>query len=256
MLLVIDIGNTETVLGIYKHETLEAHWRLSSKTPRTADECWILIKSWFESDGFSITGIEGVVISSVVPSLTTVFSTISEQFLNIEPLIVSSELDTGLSILYDSPRLVGADRICNAVGGLRLHGSPLIVVDFGTATTFDIVTSNREYLGGVIALGLTGASHELHRLSAKLPRVELKFPNRVVGRTTEESIQSGIMWGTVALVDGMIDRIQEEMEWSDVKVIATGGMASVLVNRSERIQIVETYLTLDGMRFIYERVNP
>ncbi len=253
MLLVVDVGNTETVLGIYAGDRLRAHWRFSSKAPRTADECWILLKIWCESAGFNPAEISGVVISSVVPSLTAVFTELAAETLNVHPLIVSAETDSGLKILYDSPRLVGADRICNAVGGYRLHGSPLVVVDFGTATTFDVVTSDCEYWGGAIALGLHGASHELHRVSAKLPHVELKFPDNVVGRTTEASIQSGIMWGTVVMVDGMVEKIAREMEWQEFKVVATGGMSSVLVEKSEKIQIVEPFLTLEGMRFIFER---
>ena len=253
MLLVIDIGNTVIILGLYEKENLKSHWKLSSKMPRTSDECWILLKMWCETQGFFLTEIEGVVISSVVPSLTTVFKELSRNHLDIEPLVVDSNTDTGLKILYDTPRTVGADRICNAVAGYILHGGPLIIVDFGTATTFDVVSENGDYEGGIIALGLIGASHELHRLAAKLPRVDLVFPPSTVGRTTEESIQSGIMYGTVALVDGMVDRIVREMSWNAVRVIATGGMAPMVVEQSERIELVEPFLTLEGMKIIYQR---
>ena len=148
---------------------------------------------------------------------------------------------------------MGADRICNAVAGYILHGGPLIIVDFGTATTFDVVSENGDYEGGIIALGLMGASHELHRLAAKLPRVDLVFPPSTVGRTTEESMQSGIMYGTVALVDGMVDRIVQEMSWNAVRVIATGGMAPMVFEQSERIELVEPFLTLEGMKIVYQR---
>jgi len=253
MLLVIDIGNTVIILGLYEKENLKSHWKLSSKMPRTSDECWILLKMWCETQGFFLTEIEGVVISSVVPSLTTVFKELSRNHLDIEPLVVDSNTDTGLKILYDTPRTVGADRICNAVAGYILHGGPLIIVDFGTATTFDVVSENGDYEGGIIALGLIGASHELHRLAAKLPRVDLVFPPSAVGRTTEESIQSGIMYGTVSLADGMVDRIVQEMSWDAVRVIATGGMAPMVVEQSERIELVEPFLTLEGMKIIYQR---
>jgi len=253
MLLVIDIGNTVIILGLYEKENLKSHWKLSSKMPRTSDECWILLKMWCETQGFFLTEIEGVVISSVVPSLTTVFKELSRNHLDIEPLVVDSNTDTGLKILYDTPRTVGADRICNAVAGYILHGGPLIIVDFGTATTFDVVSENGDYEGGIIALGLMGASHELHRLAAKLPRVDLVFPPSTVGRTTEESMQSGIMYGTVALVDGMVDRIVQEMSWNAVRVIATGGMAPMVFEQSERIELVEPFLTLEGMKIVYQR---
>ncbi|HDQ44603.1 MAG TPA: type III pantothenate kinase [bacterium] len=253
MLLAVDAGNTETVLGVFEKDCLRAHWRLSSRSTRTADECLILLKIWCETAGLVPSDISGMVISSVVPSWTTVFTELARSFLGITPLIVTAGIDTGLTILYETPGSVGADRICNAVAAYRLFGAPLVVVDFGTATTFDVVTPQCEYRGGAIALGLMGASRELHRISAKLPRVELRFPTHVVGRTTEESIQSGVLWGTVSMVDGMVDHIVREMAWQDVRVVATGGLATALAERSERIQQVEPFLTLEGMRFIFER---
>ena len=253
MLFVIDVGNTETVLGLYEGETLRTHWRLSSRTYRTSDECWILIKAWCESRDLSVSDIQGVVVCSVVPSLTAVFREMAEHHLRIEPLVVTAETDTGLGILYDTPRTVGGDRICNAVAGYAGYGGPLIVVDFGTATTFDVVSGKGEYLGGAIALGVVSASHELHRLAAKLPRVDTVFPPSVVGKTTETSIQSGIMWGTVSLVDGMIERIADEMGWKTFQVVATGGAAPLVVARSSKVRTVEPFLTLEGMRIIYER---
>ena len=255
MLLVVDVGNTETVLGLYDGENLRDHWRLSSQPNRTSDESCILLKTWCENSGFSLSRIEGVVISSVVPSLTAVFEDVSRRHLGLEPLVITAETETGLKILYDTPRTVGADRICNAVAGYARYGGPLIVVDFGTATTFDVVSEKGEYLGGVIALGIRGVSQELHRLAAKLPKVDLAFSPTVVGKTTEASIQSGIMWGTVALVDGVVNRIIEEMEWQTVRVVATGGMASMIAEKSQQIQLVEPFLTLEGMRLIFQRVN-
>ena len=255
LLLVIDIGNTETVLGLYRGESLVAHWRLSSKMQRTADECWILFRSLCESEFVNTANIGGVVVASVVPSLTAAFVGAARTKLGIESLVVSADTDTGLKVRYDSPRTVGADRLCNAVAGYALFGGPLIVVDFGTATTFDVVSESGEYIGGAISLGLQGASQELHRVAAKLPRVDLVFPDSAVGRTTETSIQSGIMWGTVALVDGMIDRIIEDMHWKKTAVIATGGIATLFLEKSRKIQSVEPLLTLEGMRMIYDRLR-
>lgn len=253
MLLVVDIGNTIAVIGLFEGECLKAHWRISSKMPRTSDECWIFLKSCCENQSIDINSINGFVISSVVPSLTAVFRDVAKKYFDLEPLVVSTDLNIGLEILYDSPRTVGADRICNAVAGYAQHGGPLIVVDFGTATTFDVISQKGEYVGGSIALGLMGASHELHRLAAKLPRVDLVFPKYVVGRSTEESMQSGIMWGTVALIDGMVDYIIKEMKWQNTQVIATGGIAPMVVERSKKIDRVEPFLTLEGMRIIHER---
>ena len=253
MLLVIDVGNTESVFGLYEGEKLITQWRMSSKHYRTADECWILLKSWLVNEGFSMEDIHGMAVSSVVPSLSVILRTMARKRLTLEPLIISAEMDTGMKVVYDAPREVGADRICNAVAGFARYGGPLIIVDFGTATTFDVVSAGGEYLGGMIALGLHGASQELHRLAAKLPRVEMAFPHSVVGKTTEESMQSGIMWGTVCLIDGMVDKVCRELKWDDVRVVATGGVADVVCERSERIQSVDAFLTLEGIRLIYNR---
>lgn len=255
MLMVIDAGNTEVVIGLFEKKILKHHWRLSSKISRTEDECWILLQSWFQSGGISFSQIKGIVISSVVPSLTSVFIDISKRCFRMEPVVVTTEIDTGLKILYDTPRTVGADRICNAVAGYYHHGGPLIIVDFGTATTFDVVSAKGEYLGGIIALGILGASQELHHVAAKLPKVDLIFPPCIVGKTTEASIQSGILWGTVMMVDGLVNRIQSEMKWEKVQLIATGGLSSMIVSKSQVIQKIEPFLTLEGMRIIYHRLK-
>ncbi|MBN2104954.1 type III pantothenate kinase [bacterium] len=255
MLLVIDIGNTETVLGIYHHEQLKAIWRFSSRSPRTSDECWVLIQAWCKNSGIDFAAFSCIIISSVVPSLTAVFKQMVSEYLDLEPIIVTSEIDTGVKIQYDMPEHVGSDRICNAVAGSLLYGIPLIVVDLGTATTFDVVSAERVYLGGVIALGLMGASSELHRVAAKLPRVDLVFPKEVVGKTTEKSIQSGLLWGMVALIDGMVTKIKYEMNWKQAYVVGTGGLASLIAEHSKTIQHVNPVLTLEGMRLIYHRLN-
>ena len=255
MLLVIDVGNTETVFGLYKQKTLQSHWRMSSRSNKSADECWILLKSWMGEDHYKIRDIKGIAISSVVPSLTRVLRWMTTDRFGIEPLVISADTDTGMKVLYDSPRDVGSDRICNAVAGFNLYGGPLIIVDFGTATTFDIISARGEYIGGAIALGLQGASQELHRLAAKLPKVELAFPAHVAGSTTEESMQSGIMWGTVAMIDGLIGMIREEMGWKEVRVIGTGGVAELLAGKSKTIEKVDPFLTLEGIRLIHERIK-
>ncbi len=255
MLLVVDIGNTETVIGLYEGDHLKVHWKLSSEKYRTYDECWVLLKMWFEASHVTPSSIKGVVISSVVPFLTGVFGKVSREYVGIEPLLITATIDTGLTILYETPLSVGADRICNAVAGFTHYGGPLIVVDFGTATTFDVVSEKGDYIGGVIARGLIGASEELHRLAAKLPKVDLAFPPFVVGKTTETSMQSGIMWGAVALVDGLIEKIIAEMNWTNVHIIATGGLSPVIVKKSKKIKKIDPYLTLEGMRLLYRRFN-
>jgi type III pantothenate kinase len=255
MLLVVDIGNTDTVLGVFQKKQLLAQWRLSSTSPRTKDECWILFKMWCQDAGIDFAAIQGAVISSVVPSLTGVFQSMILEHLDINSLEISSDTDTGLEIQYEIPKHVGADRICNAVAGAALYGTPVIVVDLGTATTFDVIAPGNIYQGGAIALGLTSASKELHRLAAKLPRVDLSFPSRVVGKSTEQSMQSGIMWGTVSMIDGMIDRIQNELQWKSVTTVATGGLSPVLEGYSERIEHYNSHLTLEGMRIIYNRLS-
>ena len=255
LLLVIDIGNTLVVLGLYRDADLEATWKLSSQAPRTSDECWIIFKQWCLDAGIDTAEIAGVVISSVVPSLSAVFQDMISVYLNCEPILVGAETDTGLKIRYQIPNQVGADRLCNSLAALTIYGGPVIVVDLGTATTFDVVTENYEYLGGAISLGLTGASNELHRLAAKLPRVDLKFPEKVVATSTEQSIQSGIMWGTVSLIDGMVEKIGAEMQWKNMHVIGTGGASNLIIKYSRTIEQYNPFLTLEGMRLIYHRLR-
>lgn len=255
MILVIDIGNTETVIGWYVEEHLKYHWRFSSRVHRTKDEMWALLDSWFYTIELPVNQIEVVVISSVVPDLTHIVVQIAVEKLECQPVIVTADLDTGMNILYKPPESVGADRICNGIAGFTLYGGPLIIVDFGTATTFDVITEEGEYLGGAIAPGILSASYDLHRLAARLPHVDLTFPPRVVGQTTEHSIQSGILWGTVSMIEGLIHRITREMEWNDITVVATGGLASIIVEKSEILNIYEPYLTLEGMRFIYQHLR-
>ncbi|MFZ5517504.1 MAG: type III pantothenate kinase [Candidatus Zhuqueibacterota bacterium] len=253
MLLTVDIGNTNVVVGIYDGEKLIAHWRISSLYARTGDECWILLSSLFHSHSIAIDAIEGGIISSVVPNLTPSYQQILESYFHVDPVIVSSDLKLDLKILYENPASVGADRICNAVAGFHKFGGPLVILDFGTATTFDVVNENNEYLGGIIAPGIEMSASVLHQRAARLPKVGLKFPASVIGRTTESSIQSGLMYGTVELINGLIARIENEMG-RQLKTVATGGLASIVTPFTNKISSLEPFLTLDGLRLIYEQV--
>jgi type III pantothenate kinase len=253
MLIAIDIGNTNVVIGIYQNNDLVAHWRLSSQIARTSDECWILFSSLLSSNSIELEQIQGGIISSVVPNLTSTFIMVFEDYFHFSPIIVDSDLKLDLKILYEDPRAVGADRICNAVAGFHLFGGPLVILDFGTATTFDIVSANNEYLGGIIAPGIELTASVLHQRAARLPKVELKFPASVIGTTTEASIQAGLMFGTVELINGLIARIEQQVGHS-VKTVATGGLAKVVSPYTNKIERVEPFLTLDGLRLIYGQV--
>jgi type III pantothenate kinase len=234
---------------------LKASWRLHSKNAHTPDEVWIMLKMMLESEGFGFRQIQGCALSSVVPHLTLVFERMIQQRLNIPFVNVTSNLDTGIQILYENPAQVGADRICNAVAGYDKFGGPLVVVDFGTGTTFDVVTRNAEYLGGIIAPGPETTATVLHHVSAKLPRVELQFPPSVIGRTTETSIQAGLMFGGVEMIDGLNRRIKQELG-EDTRIIATGGLAHVFLPHLTTVEGVEPDLTLEGLGIIFERCAP
>ena len=254
MLLAIDIGNTHTVAGVYDGTRLIADWRMASITTRTADENWLTIKNFCADAGITPSTVRGIAISSVVPDLTDIFEAIARKYFLIEPVTVSAALDLGIRILYRDPTAVGADRLCNAIAGFRKYGGPLVIIDFGTATTYDVVSSGGDYLGGVITLGLESAADELHRRAAKLPRIELHFPGAVIGRETVTSMQAGIMFGTVDSVEGMVRRIRAELG-AEARVIATGGLAGIVAEHTSIITAVEPTLVLEGIRLIYERVR-
>lgn len=253
MLLAIDIGNTNIVIGAYHNEKLSGQWRLSSSITRTSDESWIVIKLFFDSVKLDIKQVDGIIISSVVPNLTEAFMRMAQQYLQLTPVNVDHTLDLGLKILYNSPETVGADRLCNAFAGYHRFGGPIIIVDFGTATTFDVITADKEYLGGIIVPGIEMSANFLHHRTAKLPKVGLVFPKQIIGRTTTESIQSGLMYGSVEMVDGLIRRIKAEYGLP-MNVVATGGLASVLYDKSTEIKVIDPFLTLDGLRMIFEHV--
>ncbi|MEE9170683.1 MAG: type III pantothenate kinase [bacterium] len=256
LLLAADIGNTHTVLAVYRDEDLIIHWRLSTSITRTEDESWIAAKMLCESGHIPVEKITDVLISSVVPDATLIFKRMVENYLHFSPVLISSDLDLGIRILYDDPRTVGADRLCNAIAGFEKHGGPLIIVDFGTATTFDIVAENGDYMGGVIAPGIETSAADLWKRAAKLHKVELRFPERILGTNPDTSMQSGIMYGSIELVDGLVRRLTDEMDSATpVKVIATGGLASAMIEKTTTIQQNEPNLTLDGMRIIHSRLK-
>jgi len=254
MLLAIDIGNTNIVIGIYQQKELKVHWRLSSAITRTSDECWIILNMLLHECNMLVSDIDGAIISSVVPNLTPGFIRMFAKHFKLEPIIVEGDLDIGLKILYHDSKAVGADRIVNSVAGFHLLGGPIVIVDFGTATTFDVVSENYEYIGGIIAPGVESSASVLHRFAARLPKVEMKFPQELIGRSTETSIQSGLMFGTVEMVDGMIHRLQKEFTKS-IQTVATGGLANLIIPHCSTINRVEPFLTLDGLRMIYDIVK-
>ena len=254
MLLAIDIGNTHTVIGIYRNDALVADWRMASLTHRTADENWLTLKSFCTDAGIDAAAITAVGISSVVPDLTFVFEHLSRKHFGIEPVTISGSLDFGITIRYKDPSAVGADRLCDAVAGFEKYGGPLIIIDFGTATTYDVVAKNGDYLGGVITLGLESTAAELHRRAAKLPRIELRFPPSAIGDDTASSMQSGVLFGNVDAVEGMVKRIRAELG-VPARVIATGGLAKIIAAHTSVIEAVEPSLVLDGIRLILKRMG-
>lgn len=252
MLLVIDVGNTNTVLGVYDREVLVDHWRIRTERERTSDEWGIFFRDLFLFDHIDFRDIEGIIISSVVPPVLNMLEGMAEKYFRIRPLIVGPDIETGIPIFYDNPAEVGADRIVNAVAAYERYKKSIIVVDFGTATTFDYVSSKGEYMGGAIAPGIGISSDALFQRTSKLPRVEIVKPKRVVGKNTNQSIQSGLFFGYVGLVDEIVHRMKKEVR-SNPKVIATGGLADLIAGESQTIEEVNQFLTLDGLRIIYER---
>jgi len=250
MFLAIDVGNTNIVLGLYDGTKLLDHWRLQTQAGRTADEYGVIVRSLLACAGDP--KVTGIAIGSVVPPINRVLDTLCNRYIGCKPLFIGPGVRTGLPILYDKPQEVGADRVVNAVAAYHRTHAATIVVDFGTATTFDFVSAKGEYVGGVIAPGLEVSGRALFERAAKLSPVDMVIPKGVIGRNTAHAIQSGLMYGYVALVDGLIARIQKETQTRG-RVIATGGLATMLAPESERIDEVDEFLTLDGLRLVYER---
>jgi len=253
MLMVLDVGNTNTVLGIFSNEELLNHWRLTTERERTADEYGILIRTLFGLEEVSNGTVTAIVISSVVPPARPALEEMGVRYFGIRPLCIEATMDLGMTVRYNPPADVGADRIVNAVAAYAQFGGPAVVVDFGTATTFDAISPQGEYLGGVIAPGIGISAEALFLRAARLPRVEIRPPSKVVGDSTVGSIQSGLYWGYAGLVDGILRRMKDEIE--NPYVVSTGGLAELISPACEEIDSVDRNLTLEGMRLVYERLK-
>jgi type III pantothenate kinase len=255
MLLTLDLGNTNLTIGLYDGRELRHHWRLATDHARMPDEYGLQLLGLLNRAGCESDCLNGVVLASVVPPLTGRLTQACREYLQRDPLVVDAGVKTGLRIRYDDPRQVGADRVADAVAVLHLYGGPACVVDFGTATTFNAVTKEGEYLGGAITAGIHLAAEALFTHAAKLPRIDLQRPPSVIGRNTVHAMQSGLLFGYVAMVEGMVARFRSELG-PEMKVIATGGLASLIAKETKVIEIINPWLTLDGLRIIWELNRP
>lgn len=254
MLLVLDVGNTNTTLGVFDGPELKHSWRLTSERQRTVDEYGIMCRTLLQLAGLPSEAITDMAISSVVPPLDSTLNKMAETYFGIKPLFVNAAV-SGMPVLYDDPAEVGADRIVNAVAAFERYGAPCVIVDFGTATTFDAVSKNGEYLGGVICPGVQVSADALFQRAARLRRVDIQRPGRLIGTNPTESVQSGLYYGTISMVKGLLERMVAELG-PGTRVIATGGLATLFSGESRLIEAVEPDLTLEGMRIIYERTPP
>jgi len=252
MLFVVDVGNTNIVLGVYKEQELLVHWRVATDRNKTEDEYGMLIKHLLESNDLSFTQINGVIISSVVPPLIYTMEKMAKKYIKLNPMIVGPGIKTGVNIKLENPREVGADRIVNAVAAMEQYGTPLIIIDFGTATTFDYIDEKGNYQGGAIAPGIGISTEALYQRAAKLPRIELVKPKNVIGKNTIQAMQSGIIFGFAGQVDAIVQRMIEQSN-EKPRVIATGGLAKLIASESRTIESVNPFLTLEGLKMIFNR---
>ena len=253
MLLVIDIGNSNIVMGTYVNKDLMKHWRVSTDRQKTGDEYGMLINDLFRYQGIELSDIKDIIISSVVPPLVVPFMKMCERYFKIKPLLVGPGMKTGIILHYENPRAIGADRIVNVVGAFDQYGGPAIVIDIGTATTFDVINENGDFMGGVIAPGIMASSEALISSTAKLPGVELVTPKNIICHNTIHGMQAGIIFGYVGQIDEIVRRIKVEYGSDQMKVIATGGMATMIYKESSTIDKIDHFLTLNGLRVLYER---
>jgi type III pantothenate kinase len=253
MLLCIDVGNTNIVMGVFDQEKIIGHWRVRTEKDTTSDELGILICNLFQTSGIKMDGVNGIIISSVVPPLLNTLEGLSKRYFNIKPMVVGRGLKTGMPIRYDNPKEVGADRIVNSVAAYEKYRCGLIIVDFGTATTFDCVTPEGEWIGGAISPGVFISSEALFSRTSKLPRIEIfSAPKNVIAKDTISAMNVGILYGYAGLVDGIITRIKKEMG-HEVKVVATGGIAPLIAKETATIDIIDENITLEGLKILYER---
>lgn len=251
MLLAVDVGNTQIAAGLFESSELKAHWRIATRSDQTGDELAVIFSELLGLADCDFRSIDGVIIASVVPSLTASFIEMADKAIGVKPVVVGPGVKTGMPILYDNPHEVGADRIVNAVAGYQKYGGPIIIVDFGTATTFDAVSARGEYLGGAIAPGVLVSAEALFTRAARLSRIGLERPPSAIGKNTAESLQSGIVLGSAGMVDGLVERISSEMGGAK-EVIATGGLAETVIRDCKSITKLEPHLTLYGLRGVFE----
>ena len=255
MLLAIDIGNTNLTLGLYDSNNMAAHWRLATDYARMPDEYGLQFQGLLQNAKHTVKDVTGICLASVVPQITGRVTQACREYLDLEPFVVDVGIKTGIKVRYDDPKAVGADRIADAVAVMYLYGGPACVIDFGTATTFNAITKDGEYLGGAITVGINLATEALFTHAAKLPRIDLQRPPSIIGRNTVHAMQAGLLFGYVSMVEGMVDRFRKELG-PGMKVIATGGLAEIVAQETDVIQIIAPWLTLDGLRLLWDLNHP
>lgn len=253
MLLVFDVGNTNIVLGLYDGDKMIYHWRAATNELKTADEYAASLGMMFQLDGVTFAMVTDIIISSVVPPVNPTLEYLCRRYFHVEPMLVGPGMKTGLNILYDNPRELGADRIVNAVAGITLYGGPLIIIDLGTATTFCAIDEKKRYLGGAVTPGIGISMEALFQRASKLPRIELTPASSVICKNTVSAMQSGIYYGAIGQVDGIVRRMKKEMGYKEIKVIATGGLADLIASQSETIDVIDPLLTLKGLYILFKK---